>query len=88
LPDAPKINEARARLGSYLFFDTRLAGDTGNSYATCHSPKKAWGNGQPLSAGYTSVEYFRNAPTLLNVANRRTLMWDVTAPIWQPPSAT
>ena len=31
LPDAPKLNEARARLGAMLFFDTRLSGDTGHN---------------------------------------------------------
>lgn len=31
LPAPPKINEARAKLGSILFFDSRLAGDTSSS---------------------------------------------------------
>lgn len=76
LPEAPKINEARAKLGYQLFFDTRLSGDTGNSCASCHDPAKAWADGKALSSGYTSVEYFRNSPSLLNVAHRRYLMWD------------
>lgn len=76
LPPAPKINEARAKLGYWLFFDTRLSGDTGNSCASCHDPAKGWADGKPLSSGYTSVEYFRNAPSLLNAASRRYLMWD------------
>ncbi|MBI2978819.1 MAG: photosynthetic protein synthase I, partial [Rhodospirillales bacterium] len=37
---------------------------------------KGWADGKPLSSGYTSVEYFRNSPSLFNVANRRYLMWD------------
>lgn len=76
LPAAPKVNDARAKLGHQLFFDARLSGDTGNSCASCHDPAKGWGDGKPLSSGYTSVEYFRNAPSLLNVASRRYLMWD------------
>ncbi len=76
LPDAPEVNEARAKLGEMLFFDTRLSGDTGNSCASCHDPSKGWGDGLPLSTGYTGVEYFRNAPGLFNVANRNYLMWD------------
>ena len=71
-----KINRDMAELGRYLFFDTRLSGDWGKSCASCHDPKKGWGDGQPLSAGYTSVEYFRNAPTLLNVRLRARFMWD------------
>lgn len=76
LPEPPKINEARAKLGGMLFFDSRLSGDTGNSCASCHNPAKGWGDGQALSAGYTSVDYFRNAPSLFNVAARKYLMWD------------
>jgi cytochrome c peroxidase len=76
IPDPPKVNEASARLGYLLFFDSRLAGDTGNSCGTCHDPAKGWGDGKPLSIGYTGVEYFRNAPGLFNVAFRKTLTWD------------
>lgn len=76
LPGPPEVNEKRARLGGMLFFDTRLSGDTGSSCATCHDPAKGWGDGQALSNGYTSVLYFRNAPTLFNVAQRTFLMWD------------
>lgn len=76
LPAPPKINEARAKLGSILFFDSRLSGDTGNSCSTCHDPAKGWGDGKPLSDSYTSLLYFRNAPSLFNVAGRKYLMWD------------
>lgn len=76
LPDPPKVNEASAKLGYLLFFDSRLAGDTGNSCATCHDPAKGWGDAKPLSTGYTGVEYFRNSPGLFNVAFRKTLTWD------------
>jgi cytochrome c peroxidase len=76
LPDPPKTDEGKAKLGLYLFFDSRLAGDTANSCATCHDPAKGWGDGKALSAGYTGVEYFRNAPALFNVAFRKRLTWD------------
>lgn len=75
-PVASKANETRAKLGFQLFFDARLSGDTGNSCASCHDPAKGWADAKPLSSGYTSVEYFRNVPSLLNVASRRYLMWD------------
>lgn len=71
-----KVNDARAKLGSILFFDSRLSGDTGNSCSTCHNPGKGWGDTKPLSDGYTSVLYFRNAPSLFNVSGRKYLMWD------------
>ncbi len=76
LPDPRDVNEARAALGEMLFFDPRLSGDTGSSCATCHDPAAGWGDGAPLSTGYTGVEYFRNVPGLFNVANRTYFMWD------------
>ncbi|MDT8343464.1 MAG: cytochrome c peroxidase [Thermohalobaculum sp.] len=76
LPDAKEVNAARAELGALLFFDTRLSGDTGHSCASCHDPALGWGTGEPMSHGYTGVLYFRNAPGLFNVANRKFLMWD------------
>ena len=76
LPAPPKVDEKRSELGRLLFFDSRLSGDTANSCATCHDPAKAWGDGKSLSAGYSSVAYFRNAPALFNVYARRRFMWD------------
>jgi cytochrome c peroxidase len=75
LPDAPKIDEKRAALGAKLFFDERLSGDTSTSCATCHDPANGW-SGKPLSDGYSSVSYFRNAPGLFNAAFRKRFMWD------------
>lgn len=76
LPDAPEVNESRAKLGEMLFFDSRLSGDTGHSCSSCHDPEKGWGTGEPMSHGYGASLYFRNALGLFNVANRTYLMWD------------
>ena len=76
LPDAKEVKQARADLGRYLFFDTRLSGDTATSCSTCHDPAKGWSDGQQLSNGYTSISYFRNAPSLFNAAYRNFYMWD------------
>ena len=76
LPEPPEINADRAELGSYLFFDTRLSGDTSLACASCHDPATGWGTRLPLSDGYTGILYFRNAPGLFNVADRNFLMWD------------
>lgn len=76
LPDAKEVNADRAKLGEFLFFDERLSGDTGHSCASCHDPSKGWGTGEPMSHGYTGTLYFRNAPGLFNVADRKFLMWD------------
>lgn len=76
LPEPEEVNQVRADAGRYLFFDTRLSGDNSHSCASCHDPAKGWGTGQPLSHGYTSILYFRNAPGLFNVASRNYFMWD------------
>jgi cytochrome c peroxidase len=76
LPEPEEVNQVRADAGRHLFFDTRLSGDTSHSCASCHDPAKGWGTGEPLSHGYTSILYFRNAPGLFNVASRNYYMWD------------
>jgi cytochrome c peroxidase len=76
MPVTKPGNATMIELGKYLFFDKRLSGDGGLACATCHDPKKGWGDGQALSTGYPSMEYFRNSPTLLNAALRKRYLWD------------
>ena len=68
--------ETQADLGRLLFFDKRLSGNNATSCSSCHLPNEAWADGQALSTGYTSVEYFRNTPTLLNASQMTLLNWD------------
>jgi cytochrome c peroxidase len=76
MPDAKPGNAAMIEMGKYFFFDNRISGDWGVSCATCHNPEKGWGDGQALSTGYPSMEYFRNAPTVLNSAHQKRYLWD------------
>lgn len=76
MPEVKPGNAAMIELGRYFFFERRLSGDWGVSCATCHEPQKGWGDGQALSVGYPSMEYFRNAPTVLNSKYRTRFMWD------------
>lgn len=76
LPESKPPSPAMVALGRQLFFDHRLSGDWGSSCASCHDPAKGFGDGKALSAGYTSMEYFRNAPTLINMRHRTRFMWD------------
>ena len=71
MPEPKPGNAAMVELGKYFFFDNRLSGDWGVSCASCHDPEKGWGDGQALSVGYPSMEYFRNSPTVLNAAHRK-----------------
>lgn len=66
----------QVELGKLLFFDPRLSGDASISCATCHDPKKGWGDGKPLSTGYPGSEYFRNSQTILNAAHYKRNYWD------------
>jgi len=54
-------------MGKRLFFDARLSGDGALSCASCHDPEKGFGDGLVLSKAYPGTDYFRNAPTLINV---------------------
>jgi len=76
MPAVKPGNAVMIELGKYFFFDTRLSGDWGVACATCHDPQKGWGDGQALSTGYPSMEYFRNSPTVLNAKYRQRFLWD------------
>ncbi len=68
--------QTQADLGRLLFFDKRLSGNSATSCSTCHIPENAWTDGRALSTGYTSIEYFRNTPTLLNASQMTLQHWD------------
>ncbi|MBU6484347.1 MAG: hypothetical protein KGR23_06070 [Betaproteobacteria bacterium] len=76
LAPSPSRDSDLVNLGRHLYFDTRLSSDWGRSCARCHDPQRGWADGAALSKGYTNSDYFRNAPSLLNVAGRAHLMWD------------
>jgi cytochrome c peroxidase len=74
LPTTP--DPARVELGKLLFFDGRLSGDATTSCATCHDPNHAFTDNLALSNGYPGTKYFRNTPTLINVAVQAYFYWD------------
>ena len=76
MPEAKPGNATMIELGKYFFFDNRLSGDWGVSCASCHDPKKGWGDGMALSAGYPSVEYFRKSPTVVNSKHQKRFLWE------------
>ena len=76
MPEVKPGNAAMIELGKYFYFDNRLSGDWGVSCASCHDPQKGWGDGKPLSAGYPSMEHFRNSPTVLNARHQKRFLWD------------
>ena len=74
------LDAKKVALGKVLFFDGRLSGDATLSCATCHRSEKAWTDGQPFSLGYPGSLYFRNTPTLFNVASAKYVFRDGRLP--------
>ena len=68
----------RARLGRWLFFDTRLSVDGTVSCATCHMPFAGFSQPTPVSTGIRGQKGGRKAPSFLNVAfaNYPETFWD------------
>jgi cytochrome c peroxidase len=63
-PPAP----ARARLGRWLFYDTRLSADHSISCASCHKPEYAFSEPTPVSTGIRGQKGARKAPSFINQA--------------------
>src|SRR5262245_23119714 len=63
----------RARLGRWLFFDTRLSADNTLSCASCHQPEFAFSQTTAVSTGINGVKGTRKAPSLVNLAARTVL---------------
>lgn len=72
----PKPIENAEELGRQLFFDQRLSVDNSVACVSCHLPEKAFTDGQVRSIGVKGRIAFRNAPTLLNVKDAKSFMFD------------
>ena len=70
-PSAQKIE-----LGRALFFDKRLSLDESIACADCHNPSYAFTDRKAVSDGINGKHSERNAPTLLNSAFLKTVMFD------------
>jgi cytochrome c peroxidase len=75
-PKDNQHNAAKAELGKLLYFDKRLSKDGTVSCATCHHPKFAFTDGQPVSAGIQGQKGGRSAPTVINRAYSLAQFWD------------
>ena len=58
----------RARLGRWLFFDTRLSADGSISCASCHRPEYGFSEPTPHSTGIRGQQGGRKAPAFTNQA--------------------
>lgn len=65
---------AAAKLGRFLFFDTRLSADGEQACATCHLPEHGFADPEPLSSAVGTTK--RHSPSLLNAAFYHWYFWD------------
>ena len=75
----PKDNPyspAKWELGRALYYDPRLSSDGTVSCASCHSPKMAFTDNLPVSAGIRGQKGGRSAPTVINRAYSLAQFWD------------
>ncbi|MBI1899345.1 MAG: c-type cytochrome [Acidobacteria bacterium] len=66
----------KVELGKLLYFDRRLSADGTVSCASCHHPRFAFTDGQPVSTGIKGQKGGRSAPTVINRAYSLAQFWD------------
>jgi len=67
---------AKEQLGRTLFFDTRLSKSGDRACASCHDPKKEFGDGLALPLDAEGRLAKRHTPTLWNLAFATSFFWD------------
>ena len=67
-------NEAAARFGQQLFFDTSLSGNGAVACATCHQPERRFTDGLPKGRGVALSG--RNSRSIVGTAYSPWLYWD------------
>jgi len=70
------IEVAKIALGKTLFFDPRLSGSNQISCSSCHEPELNWTDGRKLSIGNDHLMGIRNSPSIQNLGQAKSLMWD------------
>jgi cytochrome c peroxidase len=70
------MSEPKARLGRYLFYDSRLSVNGTQSCASCHQQELAFTDGRATPVGSTGQSHSRSAMTLVNVAYSSVLTWN------------
>lgn len=67
-------DEAAARFGQRLYFDTALSSTGEVSCATCHAPDQGFTDGLELAEGVSTAG--KHSPTVLDSARNRWFFWD------------
>jgi cytochrome c peroxidase len=69
-------DEQLAALGERLFFDTRMSATGRTACASCHDPRYSFAEPRRVSLSDNGKPGRRNAPSLIDVGFRPSLMWD------------
>lgn len=89
VPSDNQITPAKAELGKALFYEPRLSSDGTIACASCHRPERSFSDApNQVSRGVGGALGQRNAPTLINVAYRRSYFWDGRAATLEDQAAT
>ena len=75
VPADNPMNAAKAELGRWLFYETRLSGNETMSCASCHIQALAFTDGVARSIGSTGMHHPRSSMSLVNVAYASRLTW-------------
>jgi cytochrome c peroxidase len=76
IPSDNPQSDAKVSLGRQLFFEPRLSRDDTISCATCHDPRMAWANHNPVDTGIEGRKGTRNSGTILDAAYMDFQFWD------------
>lgn len=79
-PEENPYTPEKEDLGRLLYFDPRLSSDSSVSCASCHDPKKAFGDGAAVATGIAGQKGNRSAPTVINRVYSGLQFWDGRAP--------
>ena len=71
------MSDAKAELGRYLFYDTRLSENGTQACATCHEQERAFTDGRPRAVGSTGEVHPRGSMSLVNIAYAASLTWAI-----------
>jgi cytochrome c peroxidase len=75
VPSDNPMTTAKAELGRYLFYDTRLSGNGTQACATCHEQALAFTDARAVAIGSTQERHPRGSMSLVNVAYSAALTW-------------
>jgi len=75
VPSDNPMSAAKAELGRYLFYDTRMSLNGKEACATCHQQSLAFTDGRAVAVGATGQSHSRSAMSLVNIAYAGALTW-------------